>query len=340
MTKPGESSPRLFARMLPGILISALALVILFFFIDINQVAAAFSQANFSWVPVAALLFLGAVAIRAKAWRTLLEEQVSFKDSFLALNQGYLLNNVLPFRLGELGRALLLGQRSGLGFWRVFSTIVVERIFDVGFAAGLLLVSLPLFVDLSWIRSAAFFAGALVVMGFGLLFALAANPVAFLRLISALTRPWPRLQSWVGKKLAAFTEGLAALKSGLRFLTVSFWMALAWAFNLAWYFALMFAFFPEPQFIWTVVAVALGSLGVALPSSPGYIGVLEGAVVAGLSLFGIEPSLALAYAIAAHALYFVMTGVGGAIGFAGQGESLGHVYRQLLTRSSMTQGEG
>lgn len=339
MTEPAEARSNILARMLPGLLVSALALAVLYFFIDIEELKASFAQAEFGWVPVAAVVFLGTVAARAKAWRTLLEERASYKDAFFVLNQGYLLNNVLPFRLGELGRALLLGERSGLSFWQVLSTVVVERIFDVAVAVGLVLAALPLLVGVAWARSALFIAGGLVVVGFVMLFLLAANPTPFVRLLKRLSKPWPRLQAWLAQKADAFLMGFAALKSGRRFLRVAFWMALAWAFNLAWYYVLMHAFFDAPQWIWAVVTIGLGSMGVALPSSPGYIGVLEGAVVAGLSLFGIDPSLALAYALASHVLYFVMTGVLGAIGFAQQGQSLGRAYRQLLGRTANVEGE-
>lgn len=318
--------------MLPGLLISALAIFALSFFIDMGELKSAFSLADFRWLPLVLIPFMGTLLARSKAWRTLLEEEVTLSDSFFALNQGYLLNNILPFRLGELGRALLLGERSGLSFWRVLSTIVVERVFDVGFAALLIVISLPFVIDVDWAQSASSIALLLVAVGFAILFALARYPAFLTNMIERLTSRWPGLQKWTMAKMASFLTGLGSLRDTRRFLRVTFWLALAWLFNLAWYFILLRAFFPVSEWLWAVMAVGAGSLGVAIPSSPAYIGVLEGAVVAALSLFGVDPALALAYALVAHALYFVVTGVLGAWGFSQQGRSLGRVYQRLLNR--------
>jgi len=129
-------------------------------------------------------------------------------------------------------------------------------------------------------------------------------------------------------------EGLGSLRDSKRFARVAFWMALAWLFNLLWYIIMLRAFFPTAEFLWAVMAVGAGSLGVAIPSSPAYIGVLEGAIVAALSIFGVDPALSLAYALVAHAFYFVITGALGAWGFSQQGSSLNRVYNRLINRSS------
>ncbi len=66
--------------------------------------------------------------------------------SFLTVCEGYLLNNFLPFRLGEIGRAFLMGRKSKLGFMEVLPTIVIERILDFAFAAAVLLSAIPFVV--------------------------------------------------------------------------------------------------------------------------------------------------------------------------------------------------
>lgn len=319
-------------RMLPGSIVTAVAVIALLYFVDLGDLQQALAQVDLSILPLVTVLFLGTVSARAMAWRTNLMEHASFKDTFFVLNQGYLLNNVLPFRLGELGRALLLGGRTGMRFWRVLSSIVVERVFDLGIAAGLLLGTLPLVIGADWARSAAVAAAVLVVIGFGVLFAMASRPQWVAAVLKAVTKPLPKLQTWLIEQLEHFLEGLSALRDAWRFLRVAFWMLLTWAFNIAWYYVLMISFFPEATWLWVVFAIAVSSLGVALPSSPAYIGVLEAVLVGALSLFGADEATALAYALVAHALYFVVTGVLGLIGFWQQGQSLGDVYGQLMAR--------
>jgi len=319
-------------RMLPGLVITIVALIALYYFVDLDALRSAFALADYRWLPLVILIFFGTLATRAMAWRTILVERASFKESFVVINQAYLLNNVLPLRLGELGRALILSERVKMSFWHVFSTIVVERVFDLGIAAGLLLSTLPLVVGADWARPAASIAIAIVLLGFIVLFLMASDPKRVSKLIARLTQPWPRLQDWLADKLSSFLEGLSALRDAPRFVRVAFWMLLTWFLNVAWYFVLMRSFLPEAIWLWALFSIAVVSIGVALPSSPAYIGVLETALVGALSLFGVDPSIALAYAVVAHVIYFVNTGLIGIFGFWQQGESLGTVYQKLLAR--------
>src|SRR5215204_7474219 len=86
------------------------------------------------------------LAIRTMVWRTLLRNRASFRDVFWTVGEGYLLNNFLPFRLGEIGRAFLLSRKSGMQFMEILPTIVIERVVDLGFSAIILLAALPFVV--------------------------------------------------------------------------------------------------------------------------------------------------------------------------------------------------
>ncbi len=339
ITQTKTATPGIWVRMLPGLVITAIAVLALIYLVDFDQMRDALAKMDYGALPFTVLLFFGTLVSRSMAWRTVLMEQARFRDSFLVLNQGYLLNNILPFRLGELGRALLIGERVGIRFWRALSSIVVERVFDLGIAAGLLFATFPWVVGADWARSAAIVTLAIVVIGFVMLFVMARRPGLFTRLVERITSPLPKLSHWLKDKLASFLEGLSALKSAQRFLTVAFWMLLTWFFNVAWYYVLMRSFFPDQNnggpatWLWAAFSIAVASLGVALPSSPAYIGVFEAALVLALGRgFGANESTVLAYAIVAHVLYFVITGIIGVIGFWQQGESLGEVFKKLLSR--------
>ncbi|MGH2582465.1 MAG: lysylphosphatidylglycerol synthase transmembrane domain-containing protein [Anaerolineales bacterium] len=327
-----SQSGSLLLRLLPGLLVTAVAIGALFYFVEFDSLREAFALADYRWIPLVVLVFFGTLAARTQAWRTILEERASYKDCFLILNQAYLLNNVLPFRLGELGRALLLSNQSKLNFWNVLSTVIVERVFDLGIAAALLLSTLPLVIGSEWARPAALVAAAFVLIGFTILFLMAKNPHRATQLFNKLFACLPWAQKFISGKLSSFLQGLSSLRDGPRFLRVGFWMLLAWFFNVAWYYVLMRGFFDDARWLWAFFSIAVASLGVALPSSPAYIGVLEGAMVASLSVFGVDPSISLAYAIVAHAIYLVLTGILGIIGFWRQGSSLGSVYSRLLAR--------
>ena len=92
-----------------------------------------------------ALSFLW-MLVRAKVWQTLLRDKPPYRDVLFATGEGYLLNNFLPFRLGELGRAFLLSRKSGMTFGEILPTIVIERAVDLAFSAAILLAALPFVV--------------------------------------------------------------------------------------------------------------------------------------------------------------------------------------------------
>ena len=92
------------------------------------------------------------ILVRAKVWQTLLRNRASYRDVLFTVGEGYLLNNLLPFRLGELGRAFLISRKSEpstssgqrMQFAEVLPTIVIERVVDLGISAAILLAALPL----------------------------------------------------------------------------------------------------------------------------------------------------------------------------------------------------
>ena len=154
-------------RLLPGLLISLIALFVVFYFLedDLPSLAERIQQVEPLYI-IAGIVLLGVgLLARSIAWRTLLEEKAPLGEVFLAINEGYLLNNIMPFRLGEFGRAWLLGQRTGLPFWHILSTIILERAFDLAISAGLLLGTLPFVLGLSNIRASAVGAASVVALG-------------------------------------------------------------------------------------------------------------------------------------------------------------------------------
>jgi uncharacterized protein (TIRG00374 family) len=271
--------------------------------------------------------------VRARLWRTLLQEQASDRDVFLTLNEGYLLNNVLPFRLGEVGRAFLLARKSKLGFFQVLSTVIIERAMDVGMAAGMLLISLPYVVGGETARTAALAAGALVLVGLGCLFVLARQQAWAQSMFERLAQRIPFLQR-LQNQVAAFFAGLSVLRDGRRFVKVVALLLLNWSVAVAQFTVLLWAFFPQAQPLWAVFTLGVMALGIALPSSPGSIGVLEAAIMGALSAFVNDPPTALAAALTAHLFNIIITGLIGAYALGQDGASLGGLYNELRGRGS------
>ena len=314
--------------ILLGLVISAISLVVIFFIADLGESLQAFRQADPRYLLTALGLSLLWLVVRGYNWRALLLEQAPWREVFLTVNEGYLLNNLLPFRLGEIGRALLLSRKTILSFWQVLSSILVERILDLAFAGGIFLSTLPFVVSAPWAREAATGSVLLVVLGLGGLFLLARNQEFVERILAGLRSRWTIVDRIDPRRVEAFFLGLAVLQDGKRFLYSVAWMALNWLIAVVQYYVLLQAFFPGARLLWACFALGAAALGLAAPSSPGGIGVVELAIVGALSIFGLNPSSALAFALTTHLLNYLTTTFIGAYALTRDGESIVSLYRR------------
>lgn len=322
--------------MLPGLAVSLICLAVLLYIVDIRKLVDALRLADYRLVALAVIATLIWLSVRGIVWRTLLRERASFHQIFLTLNEGYLLNNLLPFRLGELGRAFLLGRKANLPFFQVLSSIVIERSLDVAMAVGIVLCTLPFVVGADWAGEAAFGAGGFILLVFIFLFLVARNRQKALTIFENLSQRWSILRKLGSKALPAFFDGLEVLTDGKRFITAVTWMICNWLVAIVQYTFYVYAFFPEAKLLWGAFGLGVVALGVAAPSSPGSMGVLELALVGGLSLFGAEPSTALGCAITIHFFQYLSTGLLGAYALSQDGETLGGLYHSVRNlRSGM-----
>jgi uncharacterized protein (TIRG00374 family) len=328
-TQPPAGARRDWRRIAPGLIVSLLALAAVFYFADLQRLVQALRMANYTLVLLGVLVSLSWLLVRTIVWRTLLQNKASYKDVFLTLNETYLINNLLPLRLGEIAGAFLLSRKSSLAFWQVISSILIERAMDLALAVGLVLVSLPFVVGGSWAQEAAIGAGVLVLMVFVVLYLLARFREQVLAVFLRMGKRWPVLLRLGGNALPAFFNGLAVLTDGRLFLRASAWMLLNWSIAVLQYYLIMAAYFPNPSLLWAVFVLGVSALGVAAPSSPGAVGVMELSIVGALSVFGLDPSAALAYALTLHAIQYLTTGVIGGYALLRDGESLAGMYARL-----------
>ena len=316
-------------RIIPGLVISAVSLIIVFYFADLHKLREALLLANIRLIFLVGIIMLCWLAVRGLFWRTLLQDKASYKDVFWTLNEGYLINNILPFRLGEVARAFLLSKKSGLSFWEILSTILIERIMDITYAVGFFFLLLPSVVGASGQRSAAVFMSVVIILMFLSLYLLARNRQWALKVNRSIGERWPFFQRLTGRVVPAFIDGLAVLTDGRRFFWALVWISLDWAIALLQYYVLVKAFVPEVKPLWSSFTLIVAALGIAAPSSPGGVGVFEAAVVGALVLFGVDASVALAAAISAHIVQYSVTGVLGIYALVKDGESLGGLYRRV-----------
>jgi hypothetical protein len=316
-------------RVLPGLAISLISLIAVFYFADFNKLRQALLLADGRLILLAAGLMLSWLFVRALFWRTLLQNKASYKDVFWTINEGYLINNFLPFRLGEVARAFLLSKKSDLGFWTILSTILIERIMDITYAVGLFFLLLPFVVGAPEQRAFAITMGGAILLVFLALYLLARNRKWALEVNEKIGKRLPVIRRLTDRVVPSLLDGLGVLTDGKLFLWALLWLTLDWVIAILQYHVLVNAFVPQSPLLWASFALMVAALGIAAPSSPGGVGVFEAAMVGALSLFGVDSSVALAAAITAHVIQYSVTGVLGVYALVQDGESLTGLYRRV-----------
>jgi len=343
-------------RWLPGALVSILLIAAILYFVDFRQMAEAFRSANYLILAFALSLSFVWMAVRGIVWRTLLREQASYRDVLLTVGEGYLMNNFLPFRLGEFGRAYLISRKSDpstgsplpalsrpgqdgaaparagqrLQFMEVIPTIVIERAVDLAYSAAILLVSLPfVVVGAEGAGQIGVLVGAVVLLGLVVLYVLARNRQWALGLFHKLSQRWPALQRIGGGFIEAFLEGLVVLTDGWLFARFLFWMTVNWIIAIVSYYLIVLAFFPQAQIVWGFFGLGVAAFGNAIPSLPGAIGTFEGAFGGALTILTGDQSTAFAAALAGRLYMYLPAITFGLIGLASEGQTLSGIYQQL-----------
>ena len=316
-------------RWLPGTLVSIVLIAVILYFVDFRQMADAFRSANYLILTFALSLSFVWMAVRGIVWQTLLRNRASYRDVFLTVGEGYLMNNFLPFRLGEIGRAFLLSRKSDLHFMEIIPTIVIERAVDLAYSATILLISLPFVVGTEGAGQIGVIVGVVVVFGLVVLYVLARNRQWALDLFHKCSQRWPALQRIGGGFIEAFLEGLAVLTDGWLFARFLFWMTVNWIIAIFSYYLIVLAFFPQAQLIWGFFGLGVAAFGNAIPSLPGAIGTFEGAFGGALTILAGDQSTAFAAALAGRLYMYISAITLGLIGLASEGQTLSGIYQQL-----------
>jgi len=155
---------------------------------------------------------------------------------FWCLLRGTLSSDILPFKLGEFGRSIYVGQLSGLGTFRAFSSVVIERAFDVAVAACLVLITLPLVIGASWVKTIAQVALLVVVAGMVLLFFVVRNQEPVVNWLNKIAEKRPFLKDRVVPQVEKLIQGFGMLTRPSQFVLSFAWIAATWLIWVSSYY--------------------------------------------------------------------------------------------------------
>jgi len=316
-------------RWLPGIILTTLAIWVLTRIVRWEDFARALTSIPAGVILISIAIYLASMVLRALAWQFLLQRQVSPKQVVLALNEGYFFNNILPFRIGELARAFLLGRRSHLGTFYVLSTIVVERSYDLAIAAGLLLATLPLALGLEWARPAALALLALILAGLFILYLAARNREWVENRMERLAGRIGLVRRFVLPQLNALLNGFSVLNR-VEFFTGSLGLLLSsWFLAILRDWLLIRTFVPDAPLWWAALGISAANIVGAIPSVMGSLGTYELGGTGALTLLGMPGEAALAYVLVVHGAHLVFSMLIGAYGLSQEGQTLTELYAEI-----------
>jgi len=292
--------------------------------VDLRQLKEQLLRTDWWWLGAAGGLGVGGLLVRAWRWRYLFPPRSDPPGLVPAMMIGYMVNNVLPLRAGEIVRIYVVSRRWGGRFWTAAATLVVERVLD-SLCIVLILGLLLFFVDVPrQVEVAAIVMLAIDLLGVAMLVAIAVAPRRCRRIIERLTTRWPRFRDRALRIFETFLHGLDGVRTPRHLLPLLVSTVVVWIFPAAAAWTGLRAAGLELPMLAGWVILAFVGLGVSIPSAPGYFGVFHFAAVMAVGIFGVPETTALGYAITFHASQFIPVTV---VGWA------------YLLREHMTLGE-
>lgn len=299
--------------------------------LELAEILGALRRANYWWLAPGVAVYFVSVWFRSLRWGFLLRasKDVPASRLFPVVVIGYMGNDVLPFRLGEVLRAYVLWRREHINIGTSLTTAVVERLFDgltmvLFVLVGLLFVPMSAFFGrLVTIASVVFF-GALVVF-----LVLAARPVLLRRFAySVIEAVVPeRFREPFLDLVEGVVDGLDSLRSGRDVLIVFGTTVWVWVLEAGKYWLVSLAFGLRLPAFGILLMEGVVNLLTALPSLPGYVGTFEAGGMQVLALLGTPAGPAGSYVLVLHAILLIPVTLLGLVYMAREGVHWAEVWR-------------
>jgi len=307
-------------RWLVAIALAALLLYRALHGVDWARVWQTVAAARWSYLVGGAAVGVVSYALRALRWRILLNASgcsLGLGTVFRANMAGYLGNNVLPARAGELIRSLMISSQSRLSSAYVLTTALAERLVDA--IALVLYGSLTLSLvpaKPAWMDGVAHTMAIAAGAGAVALIVLPHAEGLALRMVQ-----WLALPAGVKHRMAHLVEqillALRAFQEVRRFLYFAALTAAVWLTDAASAMVSARGLRLEVTLPMAILLMTAMGLGSALPSTPGYIGIYQFAAVTVLGSFGIGRDPALAFSLVTQAFGYVVVALLGIPGLYG-----------------------
>jgi glycosyltransferase 2 family protein len=282
-----------------------------------GQIEDALRDANYWYLFPAFAVLLCAIAARCVRWSVLMRPVANMSPARLYPYAmiGYMANNLLPARAGEVVRAYVLGDRENVSKMGTFGTIAVERLFDGCILVMMLLIAGSLVgfenskLQAIAIVSSIFFLVALVAF-----YVLTLREERAKRVTHWALRILPeRFESKAEEMADSLVGSLRSVHDPRSLFLVLVFSAVAWTIEAGCYMLVGKGFGLDVDFGHYCLLLAAANLAIIIPTFFGGTGPFEWAAKLVLVGAGVSGSVAGAYAIIAHALVLVPTTIIGLV---------------------------
>lgn len=314
-----EESPRqpntLSRKFWLGIGISVVFLYLALRGQDFGALRTALREASYVWLIPAILCYFAGVVIRTYRWQILLRSTraIPVRRLWPVIVIGYMANNVLPLRAGELVRTYVLSEREKMSRSATLATIVVERVFD-GLTMLAFIVFAALFIDINArVRQLILVAALLFLGGLAIFFFVAFSSAWRVRLLRPIFSRLPHAITVRAEALIIeFIAGLGSLRRPSDTGLVALTSVGAWAAEATMYALVARGFGLHLSAAAAMLTTGVANLFTLVPSSPGYIGPFEaGTLLVVQQILRLPIETTGAFALVLHAaLYFPITAWG------------------------------
>lgn len=292
---------------------------------DLGDTWGKLGEANYLLLPPAVAIYFGAVYFRTLRWQYLLSpiKSLALVRLYPVVVVGYMANNLLPLRLGEVVRAYYVGDREKISKMSALATIAVERVLDgltLLFILAVVSMFLPIVGLLQGIGDRAGIAWVPIALAMSTPFVV----IAAVMILASYSPPWLEvvvyrvsgaMPALVRVKLRElfhqFIGGLEVLKSPRHLLAVFILSLPVWLLEALMYYILALSFHMDQLFSVTEMAgvilfvTSISNLATSLPAAGGGIGTFEVAATLTLTILGVDIDTASAYTIVVHSALLV-----------------------------------
>ena len=288
-----------------GVAVSALLLYLAARNVRPAEILPLLGQVNYFFLALAGACALLAIWFRAWRWRYLIPDSETMKTGnlFSATMIGFMGNNLLPLRIGDLARAYIAARKENVTASGILATVVIERLLDV-FAILAMLSVIFFHMPLPrWIAN-------------GFLIMLALGGAAWLVLLAMRSRAnllcaWlaPFLPSRYAGQITglvqSFLQGLGAMKSSKNLIFAILLSIPIWTVYAVGTYAALRACAVTVPFSASWVVLAFVGIGVSLPSAPGFVGTFQFFTVAALALYAVDQQQAFGFSLLHHMAQYI-----------------------------------